>query len=131
MTEQIKRPVSVAIVGNPNVGKSVLFNAITGASQTIGNWCGKTVAAAEGRYVWEGDTFRLVDLPGTYSLHPDSPEEVVTRDCLDGGADVIDAILGRAEDDLDFPLSGVFLDDAAFVPRQVCMMEGDGFPQAG
>ena len=84
---------TVALAGNPNVGKSTVFNARTGLRQHTGNWCGKTVAAAEGRYVWEGDTFRLVDLPGTYSLHPDSPEEVVTRDCLAGGADVIVAVL--------------------------------------
>ena len=84
---------TVALAGNPNVGKSTVFNALTGLRQHTGNWCGKTVSAAEGRYMWEGASFRAVDLPGTYSLHPDSPEEEVTRACLAGGADVTVAVL--------------------------------------
>ena len=84
---------TVALAGNPNVGKSTIFNVLTGARQHTGNWCGKTVAVAEGRYDWDGASFRLIDLPGTYSLHPDSPEEAVTRECLDGGADVFVMVL--------------------------------------
>ena len=79
----------VALAGNPNVGKSTLFNALTGLHQHTGNWPGKTVAVAQGIYIHRGRKFRLVDLPGTYSLDPHSAEEEVARDFLDSGqADV-------------------------------------------
>jgi ferrous iron transport protein B len=72
----------VAIGGNPNTGKSTVFNAITGLRQHVGNWPGKTVARAEGRFEADGKGFTLVDLPGTYSLLSMSVDEEIARDFL-------------------------------------------------
>lgn len=72
----------VAVAGNPNTGKSTLFNALTGLKQHTGNWPGKTVALAWGRTRHAGREYVLVDLPGTYSLHASSPEERVARDFI-------------------------------------------------
>ncbi|WP_089609592.1 ferrous iron transport protein B [Dehalobacterium formicoaceticum] len=70
----------VALAGNPNVGKSTVFNSLTGLNQHTGNWPGKTVANAQGRYEYKGQSFILVDIPGTYSLMSNSMEEEVARD---------------------------------------------------
>ena len=75
----------IALAGNPNVGKSTLFNALTGLRQHTGNWPGKTVAVAQGEYTHHGRRFLLVDLPGTYSLNAHSAEEEIARDFLVGG----------------------------------------------
>jgi ferrous iron transport protein B len=72
----------VALAGNPNTGKSTVFNALTGLRQHTGNWPGKTVARAEGAFNYDGFTYKLVDLPGTYSLLSASPEEQVARDFI-------------------------------------------------
>jgi ferrous iron transport protein B len=72
----------VALAGNPNTGKSTVFNALTGLRQHTGNWPGKTVARAEGGYEYAGKRFKLVDLPGTYSLLATSTDEEVARDFL-------------------------------------------------
>ncbi|WP_455286424.1 ferrous iron transport protein B [[Eubacterium] cellulosolvens] len=77
-----KRRLTVCLAGNANVGKSVIFNQLTGLNQTIGNWPGKTVERAEGTLHFKGHTMRIVDLPGTYSLSAYSMEEVVSRDCI-------------------------------------------------
>ena len=76
----------VALAGNPNVGKSTVFNALTGAHQHTGNWPGKTVATARGSFRSPARDYTLVDLPGTYSLQPHSAEEEAARDFLCFGA---------------------------------------------
>lgn len=73
------RPVTVALTGNPNAGKSSLFNAMTGANQRVGNFPGVTIEKHEGDVEYQGRRITVVDLPGTYSLTPFSPEEIVTR----------------------------------------------------
>lgn len=75
----------VALAGNPNVGKSTVFNALTGLRQHTGNWPGKTVTCAQGRTVHAGRGYILVDLPGTYSLMAHSEEEAAARDFLRSG----------------------------------------------
>ncbi len=72
----------LALAGNPNVGKSTVFNALTGLRQHTGNWPGKTVANAQGCYTYRGIDYTLVDLPGTYSIMSSSTEEEIARDYL-------------------------------------------------
>ena len=75
-------PLTLALAGNPNCGKSALFNALTGIRQQTGNWPGVTVERKEGRLELDGRLVRVIDLPGIYSLDAGSPDEVVTRDYL-------------------------------------------------
>lgn len=72
----------VALAGNPNVGKSTVFNALTGLKQHTGNWPGKTVARAEGGFEFNGKRYKIVDLPGTYSLLSASVDEEIARDFI-------------------------------------------------
>lgn len=76
------RELTIALAGNANVGKSVIFNQLTGLNQVTGNWPGKTVERAEGTLHFKDTNIRVVDLPGTYSLSAYSMEEIVTRDYL-------------------------------------------------
>lgn len=74
-----------ALVGQPNSGKSTLFNGLTGSHQHVGNWPGKTVEQKVGEFELSGKKNRVVDLPGAYSLTANSPEEEVTHDFLISG----------------------------------------------
>ena len=82
--------LSIALAGNPNCGKSALFNAFTGIRQTTGNWPGVTVERKEGHFSLDGQAIRVIDLPGIYSLDAASLDERVTSDyLLSREADVI------------------------------------------
>jgi ferrous iron transport protein B len=74
--------LTLALAGNPNAGKTTIFNALTGARQHVGNWPGKTVEKKEGTFRYRGLTCNVIDLPGAYSLSAYSPEEVITRDYI-------------------------------------------------
>lgn len=92
---QDDKPITVALLGNPNTGKSTLFNALCGVRQRVGNFPGVTVEKHSGTMTVEGRSFEVVDLPGTYSLAPRSPDEMVAVDLLlgCGGATPPDVIL--------------------------------------
>ena len=77
-----KSDFTIALAGNPNVGKSTIFNSLTGLNQHTGNWPGKTVSNALGRYIYDDKQVDVIDLPGTYSLLSDSQEEEVARDYI-------------------------------------------------
>jgi ferrous iron transport protein B len=86
-TEPTTQPIRVTLVGNPNTGKSTLFTALAGVRQRVGNYPGVTVEKKIGTMRHDGHTFELIDLPGTYSLAPRSPDEMVTVDVLLGRRD--------------------------------------------
>lgn len=77
-----KKHFTIALAGNPNVGKSTLFNQLTGLKQHTGNWTGKTVSTAKGRFYYKDALFEITDIPGTYSLMSSSEEERIARDYL-------------------------------------------------
>jgi ferrous iron transport protein B len=90
------KPLTFALAGNANVGKSVIFNQLTGSNQIIGNWPGKTVDRAEGTLSFEGHEIKIIDLPGIYSFSTFSMEEMVSRDYIaldkpDAVINVVDA----------------------------------------
>jgi ferrous iron transport protein B len=89
--------ITVALAGQPNVGKSTVFNMLTGLSQHVGNWPGKTIERKVGTYEYDGTRITVVDLPGTYGLSANSPEELIARDyIIRERPDVVAAILNAA-----------------------------------
>lgn len=90
MTETQRKEPVIALLGQPNSGKSTLFNGLTGLKQHVGNWPGKTVEQKEGYFVRSNQRYTVVDLPGTYSLSANSEEEIITRDYIaEGNADAV------------------------------------------
>ena len=83
--------INVGFIGNPNCGKTTLFNAYTGANLKVANWPGVTVEKKEGRTNYNGQEFRLIDLPGIYSLTSYTMEETVSRECI--MSDEIDVLI--------------------------------------
>ena len=86
----------IALLGQPNSGKSTVFNTLTGAHQHVGNWPGKTVEKVEGEFTRNGVKYLVADLPGTYSLSANSDEEIVTRDYIASGGAELPCILADA-----------------------------------
>ncbi len=109
---------TVALAGNPNTGKSTIFNQLTGLHQHVGNWAGKTVTRAEGAFTLNGKKYKLVDLPGTYSLLSTSVDEEIARDfVLFGQPDVtvVVADATRLERNLNLVLQVLEITDRAVV----------------
>lgn len=108
----------VALMGNPNTGKSTVFNALTGLRQHTGNWAGKTVARAEGAFLYQGRNYKLVDLPGTYSLLATSTDEEIARDfVLFGQPDVTLVVVDatRLERNLNLALQVLEITDRVVI----------------
>ena len=108
----------VALAGNPNTGKSTVFNALTGLHQHTGNWPGKTVTRAEGAFEYAGKRYKIVDLPGTYSLLSTSLDEEVARDfILFGQPDVTVIVVdsSRLERNLNLVLQVLEITERAVV----------------
>lgn len=91
------KTLSIALAGQPNVGKTTVFNILTGLNQHVGNWPGKTIEKKAGTFFRNEISYHIVDLPGTYSLTANSPEEVIARDfIIKEKPDVVVAIIGAA-----------------------------------
>lgn len=96
MYNKMKTQKRIALLSQPNAGKSTLFNGLTGSRQHVGNWPGKTVEKKEGSFSYNGNNYTIIDLPGAYSLSANSNEEIVTRDYIASGNPDLVCILADA-----------------------------------
>ena len=124
------QPLTIALAGNANVGKSVLFNQLTGSSQIIGNWPGKTVEKAEGTLTFEGQKITVIDLPGIYSFSTFGMEELVSREYIatenpDVVVNVVDAAV--LERNLFFTMQLIEMD----APLVICLNQLDEAKKKG
>jgi ferrous iron transport protein B len=118
------KPILVGLAGNPNAGKTTLFNAMTGARQHVGNWPGKTVEKKEGIFQYKGQEIRIVDLPGTYSLSAFSPEEMIARDfIINEKPDVVVTVVDAANLERNLYLAVQVLETEAPVILVLNMMD--------
>jgi ferrous iron transport protein B len=119
-----ERPTLIALAGHPNVGKSTLFNLLTGLNQHVGNWPGKTVEFKEGKFTFNHKTYRLIDLPGAYSLTANSAEEVISREfIIREGPDVVLAVVNAATLELNLYLVAELIELPAPVIVVLNMMD--------
>ena len=125
-----RRTINVALVGNPNCGKTSLFNFVSGAHERVGNYSGVTVDAKEGHASFEGYEFNIVDLPGTYSLSAYSPEEMyVRRQIIDKTPDIILNVLDASNLERKLYLATRLID---MHPRMICALNMyDEFEERG
>ena len=125
-----KKSITIALAGNANVGKSVIFNELTGSNQIIGNWPGKTVEMAEGKLFFDGRDIKIIDLPGIYSFYTYSMEELVSREYIafekpDVVINVIDAAV--LERNLFFTIQLMEIE----APMVICVNQMDIAKQKG
>lgn len=133
-TQSGVRPLRVALIGNPNTGKSTLFNALAGMNVRTGNYPGVTVEKKTGRAVWNEQSVELIDLPGTYSLAPQSPDEMVTVEVLTGidrrnAPDIVVCVCNATA--LDRNLFLVMQVREIGIPTVVCLNMFDAAQKAG
>lgn len=128
--DETQKKITIALAGNANVGKSVIFNEITGSNQIVGNWPGKTIERAEGKLIFEGYDIDVIDLPGIYSFSTFSMEEIVSREYIafekpDVVINVVDAAV--LERNLFFTMQLLEME----VPLIVCVNQIDIARQKG
>jgi small GTP-binding protein len=119
-----KKEITIALAGNPNSGKTTVFNNLTGSRQHVGNWPGVTVEKKEGRCTFKGQRIRVVDLPGVYSLTAYSLDEVVARDyVVDERPDVVVDVVDASNLERNLYLAIQFLEMGANLVIALNMMD--------